>query len=213
MHSHQLVPTTLRTIFNATNYVCMTFFCSCVTQFCAHTLVYICKQHGFMCIISSAAEMLSKLCICTAEPFKDFTTQTSAFAQLHTFLTHNCSIMIYIHSLTDLFIIRKPAWTPVICDNTGPHGRVCINVVYCQCCLKHWDPQFCNRFWNGKVISEAYLAAQMKWDNQWFTSSVVVHTVKLNLNYNKWKWFLFIHGVHPMHSKQQNQVSAFSLFQ
>ena len=55
-----------------------------------------------MCIISSAAEMLSKLCICTAditeEPFKDFTAQTSAFAQKHTFLTHNCSIMIYIHT-------------------------------------------------------------------------------------------------------------------
>ena len=58
-----------------------------------------------MCIISSAAEMLSKLCICTAgiteEPFKNSTTQIlSGFAQLYTFLTHKCNIMIYTHSLT-----------------------------------------------------------------------------------------------------------------
>ena len=47
-----------------------------------------------MCIISSAVEMLSKLCICTAgiteEPFKDFTTQTIFHSQLYT----------YTHSLT-----------------------------------------------------------------------------------------------------------------
>ena len=45
-----------------------------------------------MCIISSAAEMLSNLCIRTAaiteEPFKEFITQVlSGFEQLHTFLT------------------------------------------------------------------------------------------------------------------------------
>ena len=49
--------------------------------------------------------------------------------------------------LTDLFIIRKLVWTSVICDNTGPPGRVCINVMYGQCCLKHLDPQFWNKFW------------------------------------------------------------------
>ena len=48
--------------------------------------------------------------------------------------------------LTDLFIIWKLAWTSVICDNTGPPGRVCINVMCCQCCLKQLDPQSCNRF-------------------------------------------------------------------
>ena len=59
----------------------------------------------------------------------------------------NCSIMIYIHTITDLFI-RKPARTSVICDNTGtcPNSRVCINFRYCQCCLKQLNPQFCNRF-------------------------------------------------------------------
>ena len=78
------------TIFNATNYVCMTFILfMCDSVLCTYICLYIFKQHGFMCIISSAAEMLSKLCICTAgimeEPFKDFTTQIlSAFAQLHT---------------------------------------------------------------------------------------------------------------------------------
>ena len=77
-----------------------------ILRTCAHTFVYIiCKQHGFMCIIFSATEMLSKFCIFTAgiteEPFKDFTTQIfSVLAQLHTFLIHNCSIMIYIYSLT-----------------------------------------------------------------------------------------------------------------
>ena len=105
---------------------------------------------------------------------------------------HNCILfslttvaLWYIHSLTDLFIIRKPAWTPVICDNTGtcPNSRVGISVRYCKlCCLKHWDPQFCNRFWNRKVTSMGYLAAQMKWDIHWFTKSVVQHTVKLNLD-------------------------------
>ena len=166
-----------------------------------------------MCIISSAAEMLSKLCIFTAgiteELFKDFITQTSAFAQFHTFLTHNCNMM-YIHSLTDLFIIRKPAWTPVICDNTGtcPNSRVWINVMCCWCSLKHWDPQFWNRFWNGKVISEAYLAPQMKCDNQWFT---VKCTSTHHESQSELQWFLYIHGVHPPHSKLQNQLSAFSI--
>ena len=61
--------------------------------------------HSFMCVFSSATEMLSKLCICTAgELLEDFTAQIfSACAQLHTFLTHNCSIMIihtHAYSLT-----------------------------------------------------------------------------------------------------------------
>ena len=139
---------------------------------------YVWASFIFMHVMSRlcATEMLSKL-YCTAgiteELFEDCTTQiSSSFAQLNTSLTHNCSIMIYWHTLADLFIIRKPAWTPVVCDNTGtcPNSRVCINVMYCQLCyLKQLATQFWNRFWNGKVVSTAYLAAQMKWDIHWFT--------------------------------------------
>ena len=69
-------------------------------------------------IISTATEMFSKLHICTAGMSEEREDSTCTFAQLHTFLIHNCSIMIYIHIVTDLFIMRKPV-------NTGPCGRVC----------------------------------------------------------------------------------------
>ena len=151
------------------------------------------SSHGFD--ISSATETLSKLCICTTGITKEllghFTTQiSSAFGQLYTFLSHNFSIMIYIHTITDLFIIRKAGWTSVICDITGTctNSWVCINVMCCQCCLKHWNPLLCNSFWNGEVMSKAYLAAEMKWDIHWFT-------IKCTLQNSIWSYnmIFFLH--------------------
>ena len=59
--------------------------------------------HGFIkSIISSATEMLSKLCICTEgiciteELLEDSTT--ICFCTIVHFLIHNCSIMIYTHT-------------------------------------------------------------------------------------------------------------------
>ena len=144
---------------------------------------------------------LKVVCMYSMELFEDSTTQIlSAFAQLHTFSLTN-DILIYIHTLTDLFTIRKPAWTSVICDNTGtcPNSGVCINVGYCKWCLKRWDPQFCNMFWKRKVMSKAYL--EMRYTLIYNEVYYIAHAIIDNLNYNEWKWFVFTHRMHPLHSK------------
>ena len=176
-----------------------------VSQYlCTYILsIHVNSWHGSVSVLSPQPQKCSQCCAFVQQASRNNSTthlllHNCTIAQLHTFLTHNFSIMEYIHSLTNLFIIRKPAWTPVICVNTGtcPNSRVCINVMFCQCCL---DPRFCNRVWNGEVMSNAYLAAEMKWDIHWLQ----VYTAKLNLE---------LQLMHQVHSEQQKQLSAFRIY-
>ena len=179
-----------------------------VSQYlCTYILsIHVNSWRGSVSVLSPQPQKCSQCCAFVQQASRNNSTthlllHNCTIAQLHTFLTHNCSIMIYIHTLTDLFIIRKPAWTPVIC----PNSRVCINVMYCRCWL---DPRFCNRFWNGEVMSKAYLAAEMKWDIHWLTSVHCKAQSGVTINASSTQWTakatfcvqnLYVQCTNPVH--------------